>query len=90
MIDLQQTAARQRDRAVVALNEFIGVEPFVDWLKLVPNIDAEFGAEVLDVKRASFKLQDHLADKLLFWCQCQTLATAAVALVRAAPYSSKL
>src|SRR6266487_3406455 len=71
MIDLQQAASCKRDGLVPALNQLGVVESFVNRLKLVPHIDTELAAEVLQINRPGLELQNHLADKFLLRSQSQ-------------------
>ncbi len=71
MVNLQQPAPRQLNVPVVSPQHLFLAQPLVNWLKLLPDIQAEFAAEILGVNRAGLKLQDHLADQSLLRRQRQ-------------------
>src|SRR5262245_39419776 len=65
MIYLQQPAPREFNRSVSAPEQLLLAQTFVSGLKLPPDVNAEFAAEIPGVERAGFELQNHLADQPL-------------------------
>src|SRR5262249_3370248 len=71
MVNLQQPAPSEFDRSVIAPEEFLAAQALVSRLKLLPDVNVEFAAEIRGVERARLELQNHLADQSLFGRQRQ-------------------
>src|SRR5215468_8529242 len=71
MVNLQQPAPREFDRSIVAPEHLFLAQPLINGLKLLPDVNVEFAAEISGVERAGLELQNHFADQPLFWRQRQ-------------------
>src|SRR5215831_19451983 len=70
-VHLQQAPALECYSSIAALEHILLLEPLIYGLKLLPDIDVEFRAEILSVDRARLELQDHFPNQHLLRRQRQ-------------------